>query len=166
MARSGLPYGIILLFVLMFALAGCGRKTMVVPPQSVVPVAVDDLRFSLTEKGVIMNWSFPQQTVHGESLSRIDSFELLRAEVPVEDYCAGCPQPFGSPVIIQGGTLPDDGTGRQAHFEDTSLRARHHYVYKVRSRAGWRGGSSADSNIVRFVWARPELLPSPTDGGP
>jgi hypothetical protein len=150
----------------MFALAGCGRKTLVVPPQSVVPVAVDDLRFSLTEKGVMLNWSFPQQTVHGESLSRIDSFELLRAEVRVEDYCAGCPQPFGPPITIQGGTLPDDGTGRQAHFEDTSLRPGYHYVYKVRSRAGWRGASSEDSNIVSFVWARPELLPSPKDGGP
>jgi predicted small lipoprotein YifL len=166
MARSGLYLVIFYLFVLLFAVTGCGRKTMVVPPQSVVPASVDDLKFSLTEKGVMLNWSFPQQTVQGETLSRINSFELLRAEVPVEDYCEGCPQPFGPPVAIQGGTLPDDGAGRQARFEDTPLRPGHHYVYKVRSRAGWRGGSSADSNIVNFVWEKPERLPSPMDGGP
>ena len=166
MARCGLPYGIIFLFVLLLVVGGCGRKTMVVPPQSVVPKSVDDLSFSLTEKGIMLNWSFPQQTVHGETLSSIDNFELLRAEVPVEDYCGGCPQPFGPSITIQGGTLPDDGTGRQVRFDDTSLRPGHHYVYKVRSRAGWRGGSSTDSNIVSFVWEKPEFLPSPTEGGP
>ena len=150
----------------MFAFAGCGRKTMVVPPQSVVPVAVDDLRFSLTDKGVILNWSYPRQTVQGATLSGIGSFELLRAEVPVEDFCGGCPQPFGPPIMIQGGPLPNDGSGRQARFEDTSLRHGHHYVYKVRSRAGWRGGSSADSKIVSFVWEKHERLPAPTDSGP
>ena len=150
----------------MFAFAGCGRKTMVVPPQSVVPVAVYDLRFSLTEKGVILNWSYPQQTVQGGTLSGIDRFELLRAEVLVEDFCGGCPQPFGPPIMIPGGPLPKGGSGRQARFEDTSLRPGHHYVYKVRSRAGWRGGSSADSKIVSFVWEKHERLPSQTDGGP
>ena len=165
MARCGLPYGIIFLFALVLVAGGCGRKTMVVPPQSVVPAPVEDLSFSLTEKGVILNWSFPQQTVHGETLSGIDSFELLRAEIPVEDYCGGCPQPFGLPITIQGGTLPNDGSGRQARFEDTSLRPGHHYVYKIRSRAVWRGGGSEDSNIVSFVWEKPVRLPSPTDGG-
>jgi hypothetical protein len=166
MARCGLYFVIFFLFVLPFVVAGCGRKTMVVPPQSVVPAPVNDLSFSLTEKGVILNWFFPQQTVHGETLSRINSFELLRAEVPVEDYCGGCPQPFGPSITLQGGTLPNDGTGRQARFVDTSLRPGHHYVYKVRSRAVWRGGSSADSNIVSFVWEKPVRLPSATDGGP
>jgi hypothetical protein len=165
MARCGPYFVISLLLVFLFGGVGCGRKTMVVPPQSVVPAPVDDLRFSITDTGVILNWSFPQKTVHGKILSRIENFELQRAEVPVKDYCAGCPQPFGSPVTVQGGKVFDDGTVRLATFEDTMLRPGHHYIYKVRSRAAWRGGNSSDSNIVSFVWESPQRLPSPTNGG-
>lgn len=161
MARCRLPYTLIFLFALTFVAGGCGRKTMVVPPQSVVPVAVNDLSFALTEKGVVLSWSFPRRTTHGATLSSIDSFELLRAEVPVEDYCGGCPQPFGPPTTIQGGPLSDDSTGRQARFEDTSLRPGHQYVYVVRSRAGWRGASSVDSNSVSFVWKKPHASAVP-----
>jgi hypothetical protein len=165
MARGGLYFVICILLVLLFGVFGCGKKTMVVPPQSVVPKPVDDLRFSLTETGVILNWSFPQKTVQGKILSRIEGFELLRAEVPVKDYCAGCPQPFETPVTIQGGKVTDAEVVRVATFEDTTLRPGHHYVYKVRSRAVWRGGIIADSNTVSFVWEKPRRLLSPTDGG-
>ena len=166
MDRGGLYFVICLLFVLLFGFVGCGRKTMVVPPQTVVPKQVDDLRFSVTDKGVILNWSFPQKTVHGSTLSKIETFQLLRAEVPVEDYCAGCPQPFGSPVTLQGGKVAEAEAVRVATFEDTTLRPGHHYIYKVRSRAVWRGGISADSNIVRFVWGENGLQQSPTEGDP
>jgi hypothetical protein len=140
-----------LLLIALLSAVGCGRKTMVVPPQTLVPVAVDDLKFFITDEGVRLNWSFPQKTVAGTPLKQIDGFELLRAEVPVADYCAGCPQPFGPPTEIQGGTLPDDGSGRTASFADSTLQPGYHYTYKVRARAG-RWGTSQDSNWVGFDW--------------
>ena len=146
------PGGVLcLLLVVLVAAVGCGRKTMVVPPQALVPVAVDDLEYSLTDKGVRLSWSFPQKTVGGIRLKQIDSFEIMRSAVPVEDYCEGCPQPFGPPVEIRGGILPDDGSGRKASFTDGPLHAGYHYTYKVRARAG-KWGASQDSNRVGFEW--------------
>jgi len=156
----GVPGGIFFwLLAIMLSAVGCGRKTMIVPPQTLVPVPVDDLEFSITEKGVSLSWSFPQKTVAGTRLKQIDGFELLRAEIPAEEYCAGCPQPFGPPVEIQGGTLPDDGSRRTASFADSSLRPGYHYIYKVRSRWG-RWGASHDSNRVDFDWNPPGSKPA------
>ena len=63
------PGGVLcLLLVVLVAAVGCGRKTMVVPPQALVPAAVDDLEYSLTDKGVRLSWFFPQKTVLGRHL--------------------------------------------------------------------------------------------------
>lgn len=149
------PAGVFfLLLVVSLAAVGCGRKTMVVPPQALVPVPVDDLEYSLTDKGVRLNWSFPRKTVAGTRLKQIDGFEIMRAAVPAEDYCAGCPQKFGPSIEIQGGTLPEDGSRRTAIFADGSLRPGYHYIYKVRARYG-RWGTSQDSNQIGFDWNPP-----------
>jgi hypothetical protein len=157
----GVPRGVFwVLLVIVLSAVGCGRKTMIVPPQTLVPVPVDDLEFSITDTGVDLRWSFPRETVAGTRLKQIDGFELLRAEIPAEDYCAGCPQPFGPPVEIRGGTLPDDGSGRTASFADSPLRPGYHYVYKVRARSG-KWGTSQDSNRVDFDWNPPGSTPAP-----
>ena len=151
MLRSVPGGAFVLLLTVLLAAVGCGRKTMVVPPQALVPAPVDDLKFSITDKGVRLSWSFPQKTVAGTGLKQIDAFELMRAAVPTADYCAGCPQPFGPPIEIQGGILPDDGSGRTASYADDSLQPGYHYTYKVRARAG-KWGTSQDSNRVGFEW--------------
>jgi len=165
MVRSVPGGAFLLLLAVLLSAAGCGRKTMIVPPQTLVPAPVDDLEYSFTDNGVRLSWSFPQKTVAGNSLKQIDGFELMRAEIPVEDYCAGCPQPFGPPVEIQGGVLPDDGSGRTASFADSSLRRGYHYFYKVRARAG-RWGTSQDSNQVGFDWNPSGPAPAPAAAGP
>lgn len=152
------PVGRLLaLAVLLVILAGCGFKTMPVPPQQVVPRAITDLGYQLSERGVTLSWSYPIETVTGEDISEIDSFAIYRAVVPADSYCETCPIPFGQPIILPGGALPGEGR-KTATYEATLLRPGNLYFFKVRSRAGW-WAESADSNIVSFIWHIPAKAP-------
>jgi len=128
--------------------AGCGRKTPPVPPETVLPTPVSDLRYRLDEQGVTLTWSAPRRTVQGEGLAAIDGFELLRAVEKVADHCDGCPIPFGSPIKISGDNV---APGDQVHYTEAVLRPGYRYSYKVRTKLGWYYASAA-SNIVSFTW--------------
>lgn len=138
---------------------GCGYKTLPVPPESIVPKAIEDLRYSVDEKGVTLTWSYPDQTIKGTDLTDIASFELYRAVVALDSYCATCPIPFGEPIVVPGGMIGADGK-RKGTYESALLRSGDKYFFKVRSRTSW-WAASADSNIVTFVWHMPA---KPVDG--
>jgi len=149
---------LILALAMVFAagLAGCGKKTRPVPPDTVMPAPITDLRYHLDEKGVTLSWTYPRSTVEGDRLPyRIEKFELLRAVIPVKDYCADCPIPFGPSIEI---TAESSDKGRVS-YEETLLRPNHRYVYRVRSKAGWFV-SSDDSNTVSVVWDTPLMAPA------
>lgn len=139
-------------------LNGCGYKTTPVPPQEIVPKPVTDLHYELDEKGVTLTWTYPAETVKGELLSEISSFQLYRAVMPPEQYCEGCPVPFGEPLTIPGGAVAA-GKSRQAEYETTLLRPGNLFFFKVRSRTGW-WAESEDSNIISFMWNIPPAAPS------
>jgi len=143
--------------VLLAALGGCGYKTLPVAPQTVVPVPITDLRYELSEKGVTLYWSYPIETISGEGITEIDSFNLSRAVVPTESYCDTCPIPFGKPIVLPGGSLPGEGR-KTAIYEATLLRPGNLYFFKVRSKTGWLA-ESADSNLVSFIWQIPSSAP-------
>ncbi len=138
--------------------AGCGYKNSPVPPEAVVPQSIGDLTHSVDEKGVKLTWSYPMETIKGELIDDISSFELYRAEIPLEDYCGGCPIPFGEAQELSGGVVYDGKLRRKASYESSLLRSGHKYFFKVRSRTGWLA-SSADSNIITFVWFKPVAAP-------
>ena len=135
-------------------LPGCGRKTALVPPQKLVPVAISDLHYFLDESGVSLKWTYPVKMENGDELLAIESFEVLRAEIPEEEYCEGCPVRFEKQVLIDGGPLPVSGESRTAVYKEADLRDGYRYQYKVRSRAG-RWYPSNDSNIISFTWRSP-----------
>ncbi|MDG4475658.1 fibronectin type III domain-containing protein [Thiovibrio frasassiensis] len=136
-------------------LGGCGKKTRPVPPDTVMPAPISDLRYQLDEKGVELSWSYPRATVEGDRLPyRIEKFELLRAVIPAKDYCPDCPIPFGPPIEITA----ESGDKGKVFYQETLLRPNHRYVYRVRSKAGWFV-SSDDSNTVSVVWDTPLLPP-------
>jgi fibronectin type 3 domain-containing protein len=137
--------------LLVIAMVGCGRKTDLVLPQSLVPVAIKDLRYSLDEKGVTLQWSYPYKMETGDELTEIDSFEVFRAAMPDDDYCDGCPVRFDKPIIIDGDVLPDSGRKKTARYTEGNLQIGFRYIYKVRSRAKW-WYPSRDSNRVSFIW--------------
>jgi hypothetical protein len=142
----------------LFLTGGCGYKNPPVPPQSVVPKAIVDLIHTTDEKGMRLTWSYPVENIKGEVLEDISSFELYRAEIKLDEYCGGCPIPFGAPIEVSGGTVFDGKLRQKASYESSLLRSGYKYFFKVRSRTGW-WATSEDSNIVTFVWFQPAAAP-------
>ncbi|PIE64608.1 MAG: hypothetical protein CSA26_07665 [Desulfobacterales bacterium] len=150
--------GLFFLFTSLLT-AGCGYKNDPVPPESVVPKAIEDLRYALDESGVRLTWSYPVKTIKNDELMEISSFDVYRAVISLDDYCADCPIPFGEPVEVPGGITSVEGKERVAEYQTSLLRPRHKYFFKVRSRNSW-WADSADSNIVSFVWNIPAQPPT------
>ena len=144
--------------LLLSTLSGCGYKNDLVAPQALVPVPINDLRYELTDKGAVLHWSYPTETVSGEELTEIDSFMLYRAEVPTADYCETCPVPYGSPIKVDGGQIPEREGKRAASYDIGFLRPGQKYFFKVLSRTGWLT-PSADSNQISFTWETPPAVP-------
>jgi uncharacterized protein len=150
-------YAATLLLVGVLFFGGCGYKTLPVPPENIVPKAIEDLRYSVDEKGIVLTWSYPVETIQKTDLTEIASFEVYRAVVSLDSYCATCPIPFGEPIIVPGGTIGKDGR-RKGTYETALLRSGEKYFFKVRSRTSW-WAASADSNIITFVWHMPAKAP-------
>lgn len=147
-------------FFLMASLltVGCGYKTPPIPPQNVVPKPIEDLLYTVGDDGVELTWSFPVETIKGSTIEDVSSFELFKAEIPLEDYCGSCPIPFGEPMELDGGSPIDGEIRRKATYTSSQLRSGHKYFFKVRSRTSW-WATSADSNIITFLWFRPAAAP-------
>ncbi len=150
--------GAILLAGTMFLAGGCGYKTEPVPPDSIVPKAIEDLRYSVSEKGVTLTWTYPVETIRGSDITDILSFDMYRAVVPMDDYCPTCPIPFSEPIELPGGIVDVEGK-RQGTYETALLRSGHKYFFKIASRTSW-WAASPDSNIVSFVWHTPAKAPA------
>lgn len=153
-------YLFFLLLLAVAVIAGCGRKTMPLPPQSVVPVPVSDLSYALDENGLSLSWSMPVKLVNGDDLDRIEAFQVFRAMVPLADYCPGCPLPFELFATVAGGETAGDKAGFAARYHERDLRPGFRYFYKVRPSAGrWFVGR--DSELISFAWD--SLPPTPAD---
>jgi len=149
--------GLLLLGVTLFLIGGCGYKTAPVPPDTIVPRAIEDLQYSVTAKGVILKWTFPEKTIKGTDLTDIGTFDLYRAVVPLDDYCASCPIPFTEALQVDGGVV-DPEQKREGTYETELLQSGRKYFFKVTARTSWLA-ASADSNIVSFVWHTPASAP-------
>ena len=148
----------VIILLALTLMPGCGRKTALIPPQKLVPVAISDLRYFLDESGLSLKWTYPAEMENGDELLAIESFEVLQAKILEEEYCKGCPVRFAKQVSVDGGLLPATGESRTATYEETDLQYGYRYLYKVRSRTGWWYPSS-DSNIVSFTWSIPPKVP-------
>lgn len=142
---------------------GCGRKTLPIPPYEAVPEPIRDLQYQQDENQVTLTWTYPERTTVGSELPGLKSFLVLRAVVPEQDYCVGCPVAFSSAVEIEAAQAITDSKKRQARYTETILRAGHRYLYKVQTKAGWRLVSD-DSNTVVFYWDSPALAPGDLRG--
>jgi hypothetical protein len=156
--RAGVAGVCLMMGASLLFVGGCGYKNHPVPPETVVPEAIKDLRFDTDDKGTTLSWSYPMKTIKGTEIENLSSFELYRAEVPLKDYCGGCPIPFDKPLEQPGGVTTEDGKKRLATFKMTDLRPGYKYFFKVRSRTSWFA-ESADSNIITFVWQIPAKAP-------
>jgi len=147
-----------LLLVGALALSGgCGYKNNPVPPQTVVPKAITDLRYSLDGNGAKLTWSYPIETISGKDIEEITSFDLYRAEIPLKDFCSDCPIPFGNPFELPGGAVGTE-TRKTGEHVSGMLRSGNKYFFKMQSRTSWLAASS-DSNIISFVYHTPASAP-------
>ena len=149
--------GSLLLPAVLLIAGGCGYKTEPVPPQAVVPEAINDLRYTLDENGARLSWSYPLRTVDGQDIVAITSFDLYRAEMPLADFCSECPIPYSEPLEIPGGVVEKESRKTVEHYSGL-LRSGNKYFFKVRSRTSWLA-ASGDSNVVTFVYHTPVAAP-------
>jgi hypothetical protein len=156
MKSAGFAGSLLLVGALVFT-GGCGYKNSPIPPQEIVPKVIEDLRYTVTDTGALLTWTYPTETVMGKDIEEISSFELFRSEVALSDYCSTCPIPFADPIIIPGGITAAE-TRRVAEYESGMLRSGYKYFFKVRSRTNW-WASSNDSNIVTFIYHTPAAAP-------
>jgi len=152
---------VLLIGLCLLAVAACGRKTLPVPPDQAVPAPVNDLRYHQEQSRIVLTWTPPKRTAVGSRLQGIDSFLVMRAVVPEDDYCPGCPVNFSTTTELPyDEAVSPDGKGRAtARFIETLLRPGHRYLYRVRTKAGWRL-ISEDSNTVSFLWVTPAAPPA------
>ena len=154
-----LSLGVATLLFLSLLQASCGRKTLPIPPYEAVPEPITNLQYQQDENQVNLTWTYPERTTVGSSLPGLQAFLVLRAVVPEQDYCVGCPVAFSSAVEIEADQAIIDSKKRLARYTETILRPGHRYLYKVQTKAGWRLLSD-DSNTVSFFWDSPALAPA------
>ncbi len=142
--------------IIVACCSGCGKKLFPVPPGKLRPQTIDDLKAKVIPDGIELSWSVPVRNMDGSPLVKIKSFELFREEVPLDQYCAGCPPKFGEPLEIPFDAKPEEA--RKMLYEDRTVRAGMHYEYAVRTVKGLLNKSDM-SNRVGVVWHAPPEAP-------
>ena len=145
-------------------LIGCGVKSSPVPPQTVFPAPISDLRASADPAGISLRWSRPMHYVSGHAMRDLGGFVLLRGDGdrPFRPFVA-------LPVTDQERFSPE----RDFSYLDGETQVGRSYRYTVVSRTT-DGYTSAPSNEVRFTreWPprnqqpRSLALPSSTPATP
>ena len=147
----------LVIIISLVSVAGCGRKTLPVPPQAVIAEAISDLRSQLDDRAVTLTWTSPRLSVNGARIDTIRAFIVYKARIPAAKYCSGCPVVYDYEFEV---TARERKTGSRITFRDTELEAGYHYVYMVRAHSGWRI-LSKNSNRVDF--SRGHALLAPAD---
>jgi hypothetical protein len=147
---------------LFFLWASCGKKGPPVSFDRVVPKAIMDLRASVREGRVILQWSLPRENTDGSDLSDLTGFKVLRASLDGE--CKGCPERF---VPIADVDLAPGGNhwieANRVIWADKGLRAGKKYLYRVLA-FNRRGHSSQESKGVETQWDFPPPPPREFQG--
>ena len=126
---------------------GCGRKTVVRPPELVAPQPVNDLTLEVKEKSITLHWGRARKTVGGEDLDDLGGFVILRA---VQD-----PQSKENEFSAVA-TIPVEDRDRfrqnkKFSYTDEQLTAGSLYRYRVQAFT-LDGYHSGESNTVELVW--------------
>jgi len=124
---------VLLLFIAALFLASCGLKAPPLPPETVVPERISDLRVKMIEGGVTLKWTIPTLNNDGTELTDVVGFKVLRKDVPNEDVdCPPCTGEFNEiadfTLTVPGKAVIADGA---VLFSDTSLSPWITYTYVV-----------------------------------
>ncbi len=136
-----------LLAVAFLCLPACGQKTLVRPPELVIPKTINNLTLEVQGKGVMLRWARVQKRAGGENLDDLAGFVVLRAtrdaQGKVSDF---------APV----GTIAVDDRERfrkrrKFSYTDEQLTIGVLYRYRVVAFTldGYQGRAS---NTVEIMW--------------
>lgn len=82
---------IVLTAIGMATVSACGRKGALVPPEALVPAAVDTIAVQQQGWDFLITWSAPDKEQGGRPLRDLAGFKLLRRRVlPAEADCSAC----------------------------------------------------------------------------
>jgi predicted small lipoprotein YifL len=161
---------IIFALVIITLLAGCGKKGVLIPPESLLPAPVNDLRVIQKGESFQLSWAPPSREAGGRSLHELTGFRVFKREVlPPDEDCEACANAYTllKSVFLdylQGVRRYDD----HLLLSDADVIVGKTYQYKLVSFIK-DGTAGHDSNKARCKKAAPPPAPllkavfSPTD---
>lgn len=144
---------------MLIGVLGCGKKASPVAPESVFPMAIDDLTAAVTKGAVILRWTIPERNTDGSKLTDLKGFKVLRSDARSDSSeCPGCPKRFREMADIDyTGRLRENGGIKKGvmEFVDTDLNSGTIYTYKVLI-YNFYGVFGERSNSVEVSWDMPK----------
>lgn len=142
----------ILLLMMVFSLVACGKRGPLVPPESLVPAAIMDVKVEQRGGRFLVCWSPPAKLESGGKLPGIAGFRVFRRDVlPPDQDCEECPTAYHLLRSVDPEYLQDvRRAGSRYCFFDNDLKDGDTYQYKVIT-VDVEGVSSRDSNKVRAM---------------
>ncbi len=140
----------IIFLLVVFSLVACGKRGPLVPPESLVPAAIKDLKVDQKGSRFLVCWSPPAKMESGGKLAGIAGFRVFRREVlPPDQDCEDCPTAYHLLRTVDPEYLQDvQRAGSHYCFYDSEVKTGDTYQYKVFT-VDADGVSSRDSNKVR-----------------
>jgi predicted small lipoprotein YifL len=156
--------------IIITLLAGCGKKGVLIPPESLLPAPVNDLRVIQKGESFQLSWAPPSREAGGRSLHELAGFRVFKREVlPPDEDCEACPNAY---TLMKSVFLDylQDVRRYDDHLllSDADVISGKTYQYKLVSFIK-DGTAGHDSNKVRCRKAAPPTAPrlkavfSPTD---
>lgn len=147
-------------------LPACGRKGAPLPPLTVVPEAISEIRAVVRSEGVYLVWSPPLKNNDGSPLDNLMGFKILRSETLPAGECKNCVEIF-EPINDILYTIPQDSEGKMEGDVfiafDNKLKYGYKYRYKILSYTT-TGYLSPDSKIVEILYDIPPSVPENVSG--
>jgi hypothetical protein len=133
--------------MLLFSAPACGRKTLVRPPELIVPKTINDLTLEIQKKGVTLHWDRVQKRAGGENLDDLSGFAILRATQDAQGKVGD---------FSQIATIPVDDRERfrkHKRFSYTNEQLTVGVLYRYRVVALTLDGYQSEaSNTAEIVW--------------
>lgn len=153
----------LLLFLLLLALAGCGKKGALVPPEALAPAAVSDLAVRQRGQAFQVSWTAPGKEEGGVPLARgLAGFLLLRRTVlPPDQDCEECAAAYAELRHVDLEYLQDvRKIGSLLLLEDPFIQDGETYQYQVIAlqHDGTRSRESNKPRRTAFTAPPPPLL--------
>jgi len=146
---------LLLVFLLLTGVWGCGKKMPPMPPDSLVPGEVRNFTVRQDGPALRLTWLLPRVNIDNQPLTDIQGFRILRRGEP-QVAAAPCPPDLDLFAVIDL-SFPQSGevAGEAVSFRDEQLEPGRRYYYQVVgfARGGHLGRPSA---VLSHAW---ETLP-------